>query len=89
MDERAPTANGLPGADQPIISRSQRRQLQRRRAERSLQAQQPGGYTPPAASPQAGDSTDLLHTMRGLCSKSDKLLAQLTTKNFLGLPNQQ
>jgi voltage-gated sodium channel len=56
---------------------------------REIQAEKPGGYTPPAASPQAGDSTDLLHTMRGLCSKSDKLLAQLTTKNFLGLPNQQ
>jgi len=55
---------------------------------REIQAQQLGGNTPPPA-PQTGDPVDLLRTIRGLCSKSDKLLAQLTTKNLLGPANQQ
>jgi hypothetical protein len=49
---------------------------------REIQAQTNGGNAPMPA-PQAGEPVDLLRTIRGLCSKSDKLLAQLSTKNLL------
>jgi voltage-gated sodium channel len=49
---------------------------------RQIQAQQHVNNPPPPAPPTA-EPVDLLRTIRGLCSKSDKLLAQLTTKNII------
>jgi voltage-gated sodium channel len=50
---------------------------------REIQAQQMGSAGAPPPAPQSAEPVDLLRTIRGLCSKSDKLLAQLTTKNLL------